>query len=352
MATRKLLVRAAGQNSQLRDSDAIAAYTMAENLTFGPKLDIQSQATTDLMSVNSNNVEIQGAATITSFGAGTPGLMKYVTFGTSGVTLKQLDGTLDLPGQADIVANQYDWLLAHCVANNNWRIRVYNRRNGTALVSSGGGTGDFKKNGSVQMTGGLDQAPPVTWGTLTNNTLDWDVIPSNTAVAPASLDVIRLMVGARDGARRLLKLGTGQVLQHTDNVFELPGYASITSVVGDSAEFIRRSSTRWQCVWYQRADGTALVSSGGSGPANTDALPEGTTNLYFTNARARSATRFTWDQSTAMAVWTIPHNTNGYPSVTVVDTLGNVVTPDISYVDANTVQITHGAAYAGKAYIN
>lgn len=65
-----------------------------------------------------------------------------------------------------------------------------------------------------------------------------------------------------------------------------------------------------------------------------------------------SATTFTWTQSIPLSVWTIPHNLNKFPCVAVVDTLGNVIYPDVSYVDSNIVQITHGSAFAGKAYLN
>lgn len=64
------------------------------------------------------------------------------------------------------------------------------------------------------------------------------------------------------------------------------------------------------------------------------------------------STTFTWTQTIALSVWTIPHNLNKYPSVSVVDNLGNLITPDISYVDSNIVQVTHGSAFAGKAYLN
>ena len=67
---------------------------------------------------------------------------------------------------------------------------------------------------------------------------------------------------------------------------------------------------------------------------------------------AGSSTTFTWTQSIALSVWTIPHNLNKFPSISVCDTLGNLIYPDVSYVDSNTVQITHGSAFAGKAYLN
>lgn len=61
---------------------------------------------------------------------------------------------------------------------------------------------------------------------------------------------------------------------------------------------------------------------------------------------------FTWNQSIPATVWTIPHNLNKYPPVSVVDTLGNRVEADVQYIDNNTVQITFGSPFTGKAYIN
>lgn len=63
-------------------------------------------------------------------------------------------------------------------------------------------------------------------------------------------------------------------------------------------------------------------------------------------------TTYPWTQSIPLAVWTIPHNLDKYPSVTVVDTLNNKIEPDIKYLDENNVQITHGVALAGKAFLN
>lgn len=64
------------------------------------------------------------------------------------------------------------------------------------------------------------------------------------------------------------------------------------------------------------------------------------------------ATTFTWNQTIPLTVWTIPHNMSRYPSVTVVDTSGNRVEPDVTYQSNDIVQVVHGAAFAGKAYLN
>lgn len=61
---------------------------------------------------------------------------------------------------------------------------------------------------------------------------------------------------------------------------------------------------------------------------------------------------YTWTQAIPLPVWTIAHNLNRHPSVTVVDTTGAKIEADVSYIDSTTIQITFGAAFAGKAYLN
>ena len=57
-------------------------------------------------------------------------------------------------------------------------------------------------------------------------------------------------------------------------------------------------------------------------------------------------------QDTPLAVWTIAHNLNRYPAVTVTDHLGRVVVGDVEFLDANVVRITHGDPIIGYAYLN
>lgn len=61
---------------------------------------------------------------------------------------------------------------------------------------------------------------------------------------------------------------------------------------------------------------------------------------------------FTHTQSIALAIWTVPHNLGRFPSVTVVNNLNQRIEPDVEYIDANTVRITHAAAQIGKVYCN
>ena len=84
----------------------------------------------------------------------------------------------------------------------------------------------------------------------------------------------------------------------------------------------------------------------------TEAPAEFVDVLVGPRGPAGNASTFTWEQTVPLSVWTIPHNLNRYPAITVVDTQGNVVLADMQYVDANIVQVFTDAPFAGKAYLN
>ena len=68
-------------------------------------------------------------------------------------------------------------------------------------------------------------------------------------------------------------------------------------------------------------------------------------------------TTHTHTQSSAASTWTINHNSNRYPSVTVVDSAETVVIGTVVYNSANQITLTffvEGDAYefTGKAYLN
>ncbi len=63
-------------------------------------------------------------------------------------------------------------------------------------------------------------------------------------------------------------------------------------------------------------------------------------------------TSFEHDQGTPSTVWTITHNMNRKPSVTVVDTAELVVVGEVEYINENTITITFNSSFSGKAYLN
>lgn len=65
-----------------------------------------------------------------------------------------------------------------------------------------------------------------------------------------------------------------------------------------------------------------------------------------------SAGSYIHNQSTSSATWTITHNLGFYPSVSVVDSGGNYVVGDVTYVSLNVVSIAFSSAFGGKAYLS
>lgn len=61
---------------------------------------------------------------------------------------------------------------------------------------------------------------------------------------------------------------------------------------------------------------------------------------------------YVYKQNIPSSVWTIIHNLDKYPSVTIVDSAGSVVMGDIEYVSTSTLRVTFSSEFAGAAYLN
>lgn len=63
------------------------------------------------------------------------------------------------------------------------------------------------------------------------------------------------------------------------------------------------------------------------------------------------AVRYEHIQTTASTVWTIPHNLNTFPPITVLSPTGQLLYADVQYVDSNNITVTHTSAESGKCYL-
>ena len=61
---------------------------------------------------------------------------------------------------------------------------------------------------------------------------------------------------------------------------------------------------------------------------------------------------FTYVQGVPSTSWSIQHNLGKFPSITVIDSAGTVVTGQYTYNDINNVTLTFSAPFAGTAYLN
>lgn len=65
-----------------------------------------------------------------------------------------------------------------------------------------------------------------------------------------------------------------------------------------------------------------------------------------------SALREKLQQSSASTTWTLKHNLNGKPSVTLTDLIGNQVYGDVVYDSDSQITVTFINSTAGYAYLN
>jgi len=91
-------------------------------------------------------------------------------------------------------------------------------------------------------------------------------------------------------------------------------------------------------------------ASGSAGSTGQTLTTDGST-LAWTIAT------YTHNQSSTSDTWTITHNLNRYPSVTVIDSADTVVQGTVVYNSANQLTVTFfsgtdALAFQGKAYLN
>lgn len=85
------------------------------------------------------------------------------------------------------------------------------------------------------------------------------------------------------------------------------------------------------------ADGT----NGSQGPQGIQGLPglDGDKTYVHT-------------QTVAANIWTVTHNLNKRPSITIVDSGENMVIGDVEYLDLNSLRVMFTNLFGGKCYLN
>lgn len=61
---------------------------------------------------------------------------------------------------------------------------------------------------------------------------------------------------------------------------------------------------------------------------------------------------FQHNQESVSSTWTVAHNLNKYPAVTIVDAGDNVLYAEVEYIDKNNLEVRFEASTSGKAYMN
>ena len=96
--------------------------------------------------------------------------------------------------------------------------------------------------------------------------------------------------------------------------------------------------------------GEVLVLGGGANSDDTAASQY--EQLMAAVKQVKSELTYVHEQDEPADVWHITHNLSRAPSVTVVDSMGNIVNGTVQYLSESELDISFASAFSGKAYLN
>ena len=92
-----------------------------------------------------------------------------------------------------------------------------------------------------------------------------------------------------------------------------------------------------------------VTYNGGQGQMTSDLFYDVSNFILASGAGDKT---FTFTQPTPSVQWTIQHNLNKFPSVSVVNNNNILMYGDTTYIDNNNLTITFSGGFSGKAYLN
>ena len=124
-------------------SDLASVVTARANLGIeSAAVDVASGSTTNIGAAASMNVRITGTTTITAFDNVAAGIWRIGYF-SGALTLTHNGTSLILPGAANITTAAGDGFIARSLGSGNWKVILYQKANGTAIVGSSGAFEDL-----------------------------------------------------------------------------------------------------------------------------------------------------------------------------------------------------------------
>lgn len=139
----------------------------------------------------------------------------------------------------------------------------------------------------------------------------------------------------------------------TDKKIILRNSSSVT-VGGFNVCHYQKALTEGKQLWINLADVRLVLDFG----TETDAkaalalLQIAVEALVINCAIDSGSSTYIHEQTVANSIWTISHNLNRFPSVTVVDDGDEVILANVTYVNNNIILVYFGSSYTGKAYLN
>ncbi len=270
---------------------------------------------------------ITGTTTITDIDWATAknGRWAMVTF-DGALTLTYNATTLKLPGAASITTAAGDTACFVQDASDNVICVWYQRADGTPLVNS-----SFTAASTTQTLTGTSVAVAVTPDSLAALWEKGSDVASAATVSLGEGGYFHITgtttitdidwATAKNGRPAIVIFDGILTLTHNATTLKLPGNANITTAAGDRAMFVQDASDNVICVWYQRADGTAVVSSSISLTSTTEIL----TGTDTAKAATADAIAALWEKGADVAsAATVTFAEGGYFHITGTTTITDI----------------------------
>jgi len=157
------------------------------------------------------------------------------------------------------------------------------------------------------------------------------------------------------GAQGLAYTVGDTIIGVSQNVYGLAFYGIITNynpengVMGISFTAVTGSGA--DDYWYINPSGAAGLQgpAGVQGPAGSGAQGvQGIQGVQGTTPK----TSYVYTQGSPSTVWTINHNLNFYPNLTIEDSAGSIVEGEVAYLSLNSLQVTFSGGFSGTAYLS
>jgi len=254
----KLIIRRSvpyTQTTDLQENDDLPADTIETMNDRGVALVQQVKEVTDRAVVlDSTNTEGITLPPLTGNG------LKYVSvnsaedgfeYSTPTTTTTSYDGTISAgldaskpasPSVKDIYIATDTFRVYHCFSGGTWTTKL----DYSNTVTFTGAALNFAKGSDIA------SATTTDIGAATGNFVD---ITGTTTIT--GLGTVQA------GTHRWLKFSGVLTLTHNASSMILPGAANITTAAGDTALFVSLGSGNWRCLFYSKASGYPVISTGG-----------------------------------------------------------------------------------------
>lgn len=226
----------------------------------GASISTVASATSTLIgAATSQEVNITGTTTITSFDTVTAGTVREGYF-SGALTLTHSGTALILPGGISITTAANDRFRALSLGSGNWIVLGYEAASGVTVGDMGISTIASATTTSIAAAGTYNQV------SITGTT-------TITSFGAANAGIVRR--GVFTGILTLTYNASSLIL---------PSAASITTAAGDTFEAESLGSGNWRVQYYTKADGTAVVAGAAGQPIPTSStFAVGTMVLAFNN---------------------------------------------------------------------